>query len=413
MYLTSLSLTNFRNYVRLELEFPGRLTLVQGTNAQGKTSLLEAVYYLATSKSSHADTDRELVNFLAREDNTRFLRLQGRVQHAPLAAVPEQLEIVLAPANGDTTSYTKRVRINGVVQRVLDLVGHLRVVLFLPEDIELVTGAPAVRRRYLDVALCQIDPVYLRTLSTWNQVLTQRNALLRRLREQGGSAQQLEFWDEKLVTLGGYLMVKRHWFVGALEAAAGPRQRALTADRERVTLEYLPSVNPQRDATQVANQLALQYEVVAESAGVMPPMTLDEVLAVYRTQLAAVRQREIMAGMTLLGPHRDELRFRVQGRDLRTYGSRGQQRTATLALKLAEFEVMRDVTGEPPVLLLDDVMSELDAQRRAMLLHALEGVDQAIVTTTDWNDFTPEFRAHARCLTVTEGRMHEVPGEDG
>jgi DNA replication and repair protein RecF len=142
-------------------------------------------------------------------------------------------------------------------------------------------------------------------------------------------------------------------------------------------------------------------------------MTLDEVLAVYRTQLAAVRQREIMAGMTLLGPHRDELRFRVQGRDLRTYGSRGQQRTATLALKLAEFEVMRDVTGEPPVLLLDDVMSELDAQRRAMLLHALEGVDQAIVTTTDWNDFTPEFRAHARCLTVTEGRMHEVPGEDG
>ncbi len=410
MYLSSLSLTNFRNYVRLELDFPGRLTLVQGGNAQGKTSLLEAVYYLATSKSPHADTDRELVNFLAREDSTRFVRILGRVQHAPSPGASEQLEILLAPANGDTTSYSKRVRVNGVVHRVMDLVGHLRVVLFLPQDIELVTGAPSVRRRYLDIALCQIDPVYLRTLSTWNQVLAQRNALLRRLREQGGNAQQLDFWDEKLVALGSYLIVKRQWLVNALEGAAGPRQRALTGDRERVYLEYLPSVDPTRDPVQVANQLTLQYEVVAGPAAEARALTQDDVLHAYRAQLAAARRREIMAAMTLLGPHRDELRFRIQGRDLRTYGSRGQQRTATLALKLAEFEVMRDASGEPPVLLLDDVMSELDAQRRAMLLHALEGVAQAIITTTDWDDFTPDFRAHARCLTVAEGRIVEMPG---
>lgn len=410
MYLTNLSLTNFRNYVRLELDFPGRLTLVQGANAQGKTSLLEAIYYLATSKSPHADADRELVNFLAREDNTRFVRIQGRVQHGRPGDSTEQLEVLLAPTNGDTTNYSKRVRVNGVVRRVLELIGRLRVVLFLPEDIELVTGPPSVRRRYLDIALCQIDPVYLRTLSTWNQVLAQRNALLRRLREQGGSPQQLEFWDEKLITLGSYLVTKRQWFITALDAAAGPRQRALTEDRERVYLEYVPSVDVARDPFPVASQLSLRYEVVPESAPGGRGATQDDVQQAYRVQLAAVRPREIMAATTLLGPHRDELRFRVQGRDLRTYGSRGQQRTTTLALKLAEFEVMHAASGEPPILLLDDVMSELDVRRRAMLLHALEGVAQAVITTTDWDDFTPEFRSHARCLTVAEGRIVEMEG---
>lgn len=410
MYLTNLSLTNFRNYVRLELDFPGRLTLVQGANAQGKTSLLEAIYYLATSKSPHADADRELVNFLAREDNTRFVRIQGRVQHGRPGDSTEQLEVLLAPTNGDTTSYSKRVRVNGVVRRVLELIGRLRVVLFLPEDIELVTGPPSVRRRYLDIALCQIDPVYLRTLSTWNQVLAQRNALLRRLREQGGGPQQLEFWDEKLITLGSYLVTKRQWFITALDAAAGPRQRALTEDRERVYLEYVPSVDVARDPFPVASQLSLRYEVVPESAPGGRGATQDDVQQAYRVQLAAVRPREIMAATTLLGPHRDELRFRVQGRDLRTYGSRGQQRTTTLALKLAEFEVMHAASGEPPILLLDDVMSELDVRRRAMLLHALEGVAQAVITTTDWDDFTPEFRSHARCLTVAEGRIVEMEG---
>ena len=350
------------------------------------------------------------MNFLAREDNTRFVRIQGRVQHGRPGDSTEQLEVLLAPTNGDTTSYSKRVRVNGVVRRVLELIGRLRVVLFLPEDIELVTGPPSVRRRYLDIALCQIDPVYLRTLSTWNQVLAQRNALLRRLREQGGSPQQLEFWDEKLITLGSYLVTKRQWFITALDAAAGPRQRALTEDRERVYLEYVPSVDVARDPFPVASQLSLRYEVVPESAPGGRGATQDDVQQAYRVQLAAVRPREIMAATTLLGPHRDELRFRVQGRDLRTYGSRGQQRTTTLALKLAEFEVMHAASGEPPILLLDDVMSELDVRRRAMLLHALEGVAQAVITTTDWDDFTPEFRSHARCLTVAEGRIVEMEG---
>ncbi len=411
MNLTSLSLTNFRNYVRLELVLSDGLTLIQGANAQGKTSLLEAVYYLATSKSPHAGVERELVNWLAREDANRFLRVQGRVRHTAPGAAAEQIDVILAPSNGSTANYGKRVRINGVVQRAIDLVGHLRVVLFLPEDIELVNGAPSVRRRYLDIALCQIEPDYCRSLSTYNQVIQQRNALLRQLRERGGNAQQLSFWDDQVVKLGAHLMQRRQWFISGLEMAARERQRALTDGRERLYLEYLPSVDPAQDPAQVANQLALAYDVITEGHTPYAAHSTREIAEAFRAQLEAVRGREIAAAMTLLGPHRDDMRFLVQGRDLRTYGSRGQQRTATLALKLAEVEVMTQTTREPPVLLLDDVMSELDEFRRATLLQALDGVTQALITTTDWDDFTPDFRQRAHRLHVTEGRVAATEGD--
>ena len=408
MNLTSLSLTNFRNYVRLELVLSPGLILIQGANAQGKTSLLEAIYYLATSKSPHAGVERELVNWLAREDANRFLRVQGHVRHTTPGGTAEQIDVILAPTNGSTTSYGKRVRINGVVQRAIDLVGHLRVVLFLPEDIELVSGAPSVRRRYLDIALCQIEPDYCRSLSTYNQVIQQRNALLRQLRERGGNAQQLTFWDDQVVKLGAHLMQRRQWFISALEMAARERQRALTDGRERLYLEYLPSVDPTQDPAQVASQLTFAYDVIAEGRSPYAARTAREIAEAFQAQLEAVRSREIAAAMTLLGPHRDDMRFLVQGRDLRTYGSRGQQRTATLALKLAEVEVMTQATTEPPVLLLDDVMSELDESRRATLLQALDGVTQALLTTTDWNDFSSDFRRRATRLHVTEGRVAEA-----
>ncbi len=410
MHLTSLSLTNFRNFVRLELPLQRGLTLIHGANAQGKTSLLEAVYYLATSKSPHAGVERELVNWLAREDTTRFLRVQGQIVRDTTTAYPEQLEVILAPANGSTASYGKRVRINGVVQRALDLVGHLRVVLFLPEDIELVNGAPALRRRYLDIALCQMEPDYCRTLSTYNQALQQRNALLRHLRERGGSSQQMAFWDERIIQLGAHLIQRRQWFISALEIAARERQRALTDGRERLYLEYLPSVDPAQDPAQVARQLTLTYDVVAEGKAPYAAHSAQEIAAAFQAQLHAVRSREIAAAMTLLGPHRDDMRFLVHGRDLRAYGSRGQQRTATLALKLAEVQVMTQATREPPVLLLDDVMSELDQLRRAAVLQTLDGVTQALLTTTDWDDFTPQFRQQAARLHIVEGRVETAQG---
>ncbi len=408
MRLQHLSLVNFRNYVRLELDFPERITLLQGDNAQGKTNLLEAIHYIATGRAPHASAERELVNWLASEDplpHARVVAVIAQNQHTT------RLEITLLPNNGPgpQLNFRKQVRINGVPRRALDLVGHLRVVLFLPEDIELVAGSPGHRRRYLDVALCQMSRPYCRALASYNRVLAQRNALLRTLRERGGDPGQLRFWDEQLVEHGALLVTERQRFIANLDTEARVRHRELTSGRERLQLRYRPSFDPRRP---VGTMGSPPLPLVMEEYPSAPPPSQAEVMERFAAALQAGRERDIAAGMTLIGPHRDDMQFLVGGRDLRIYGSRGQQRTAALALKLAEVQVMAQETGEPPVLLLDDVMSELDGSRRQMLLSALEGVPQILITTTDWDVFTPAFRAQARLLRVVSGRIEEVSAEE-
>ena len=406
MRLQHLSLVNFRNYVRLELDFPARITLVQGANAQGKTNLLEAIHYVATGRSHHAGLERELVNWLAVDDPLPHARVVAVVGHDSHTT---RLEITLLPNSGPSSraGFRKRIRINGVNRRALDLVGHLRVVLFVPQDIELVAGSPSRRRRYPAVALCQIDRAYCHALAGYNRVLAQRNALLRNLRERGGATDQLRFWDEQLAEHGAYLIAARARFIASLEIEARARHRELTSGRERLSLRALPNLELSHAARTSSPPLPL--EVAGEHAGAPP--TRVEIMERLSRALQADRARDIAAGMTLIGPHRDDMQFIVGGRDLRIYGSRGQQRTAALALKLAEVQVMTQETGDPPVLLLDDVMSELDADRRRMLLAALEGIPQAIITTTEWEAFTPAFRARARLLRVIEGRIEEVAAE--
>jgi DNA replication and repair protein RecF len=407
MHLSHLSLTHFRNYHRLELDFAGRLTLLQGQNAQGKTNLLEAIFFLATSKPVHAQTEREIVDWLAGAEPIPYCRVAGRVETGPR---PLDLEILLTP-KPDGVNFAKQIKINGTARRGLDLVGLMRAVLFLPEDIRLVDGAPGERRRYLDIALCQIDRTYCRALSAFQQVVTQRNGLLRSLREQAVSPQsplveaQLAFWDERLVQHGALVVARRHAFVLELERTAQVRHGELSGGREALTLQYLPSFNP-------GNMAEHEYEQLREGlsdAVKREPLPVEQVAAAYGRKLALRRAREIQAATTMYGPHRDDLRFLVNGRDLRLFGSRGQQRSAALALKLAEVRAMTDATGATPLLLLDDVMSELDAQRRALLLQVLGDADQAILTTTDWDDFSPEFRHHAQRLTVSGGvvQVHE------
>ncbi|HIQ04493.1 MAG TPA: DNA replication/repair protein RecF, partial [Anaerolineae bacterium] len=407
-YLQHLSLTNFRNYVRLELDFPTRLTLLQGANAQGKTNLLEAIAYLATSRSLLAGADRELVNWLAQDDPLAFMRVRGEVEQK---SNRQRLEIVLAPSNrvpqeNGLLRYHKQVRINGIKKRALDIIGRLRVVFFLPQDIELVAGPPSVRRRYLDISLCQMDPVYCHHLSAYNRVLAQRNALLRALRERGGAPEQLLFWDERLVEHGSYIIARRQNVLAALELHAYDHHRDLSDGRERLRLRYIPSVDPEH-VPSADYQLRLNLSIAEQRApyGLADPAQIVEV---YKAQLLHAHRQEIAAGMSLLGPHRDDFAFIVKGRDLRTYGSRGQQRTAALAIKLAEVQVMTEETGDTPLLLLDDVMSELDRTRRAMLLQLLNRVSQAIITTTEWDPFPLEFRRKARNLTVIEGQIREA-----
>jgi DNA replication and repair protein RecF len=358
-----------------------------GDNAQGKTNLLEAIYYLATSRSPHASTDRELVNWLAVEQEPLpYARLVGRVARGESELT---IEITLTQQANHEKRYRKQIRLNGVAKRAMDLLGQLNVVLFLPEDIALISGSPSGRRRYLDAMLCQIDSPYCRSLSRYNQVVTQRNALLRDLRERGEDANQLVFWDERLVEHGAYLVARRREVLVALDGLALNVHGQLTDGAERLHLRYQPSVE-------------IDGQETAAAIG-----------SAFQRQLLALRQREIPAGVTLAGPHRDEVRFLIDDVDAGVYGSRGQQRTVALALKLAEVDLMRHETGEPPVLLLDDVLSELDPHRRQFLIRYLDdGPQQAIITTTDLHTLPEAFLQRCQLWRVEMGRLTELRVKD-
>ncbi len=390
MHLSHLSLHNVRNYVRLDLELTPGVTVLLGDNAQGKTNLLEAIYYLATSRSPLTGSDRELVNWLAVEQEPLpYARLVGKVARS---GGPVTIEITLTQQNNNGghqgSRYRKQIRLNGVAKRATDLLGHLMAVLFMPEDITLVSGAPSGRRRYLDAMLCQIDPAYCRALARYNQVITQRNSLLRDLRERGGDPNQLLFWDQRLVEHGTYLVTRRREALSALDELGGDIHAELTDGLERLHMEYQPNVDlPGKEG-------------------------MEEIGAAFQAQLRGLRSREIPAGVTLAGPHRDDLCFLINGVDAGVYGSRGQQRTAALALKLAEVALMRRETGEYPVLLLDDVLSELDAQRRQFLIRWLSnGPQQAVLTTTDLHSLPQEFLHRCRLWQVDMGRLVEIEGQ--
>lgn len=397
MRLTHLSLHNFRNYVRLDLDLEPGVTLLVGDNAQGKTNLLEAVFYLATSRSPHAGADREIVNWLATEQEPLpYTRLVGRVARSSGELT---IEITLVQQENNSDRYRKQIRLNGVAKRAMDLLGQLNVVLFLPQDIDLVSGSPGGRRRYLDVTLCQVDPAYCRALSRYNQILSQRNALLRDLRERGGGdPEQMAFWDAQLTDHGARLVAGRRNALEALGALAHQVHHELTAGEERLQVSYEPSL-------EIAGGETSRGETSHGEAA-------SHIEAAFQQQLAALRQREMAAGMTLIGPHRDDVRFDIDGIDAGVYGSRGQQRTIALALKLAEVEFMRRRTGEQPVLLLDDVLSELDAHRRAFLMHALEdGPQQSILTTTDLGALPPPFLRRCHLWRIEIGCLQTVEAE--
>ena len=395
MLLQRLSLTNFRNYARLELNLSTGLSIVQGENAQGKSNLLEAIAYLATSKSSRTSNETELVNWLAQEEPYPYTRLAAEIKKGDRL---ERIDVTLLPATGNG-GYRKQVRINNVPKRAIDLVGMLLAVLFRPEDVDLVAGVPGERRRYLDIALCQIDRAYCRALSQYNKALEQRNALLRALHPGQQSHAELRFWDEKLAETGSLVISRRQWLIIELEKEASLRHLDLSGGYERLRLRYLPSFDPnQPPSGRSGSEEGVRYD----------GLTAEIVYSTFLAHLHAGRRRDLTSGITQIGPHRDDLGFYLGERNLRSFGSRGQQRTAALASKLAEVSIMTQVTGTAPLLLLDDVMSELDANRRAMLLDALTSVPQAIVTTTEWQPFTAALLAGARKLHVHAGQLQPV-----
>ena len=402
MHLRHLSLTNFRAYARLELELPPGPVLIHGDNGQGKTSLLEAVHYLATAKSPHTSSDRQLIHWLAVEDSlTPYARLVGDVSRAERAAHIE-MTLLLEPADtADGFRFRKQIKVNGRLTRVADLAGQINVVLFLPQDVDTLGGSPGERRRYLDGALAQIDPDYARAIDRYADVLAQRNALLKQLQETGGDPDQLAFWDDKLAADGALITLKRHLALDELGRFADRTHRDLTGSQADLRLRYLPAFDAARSA-EAAYQIALRLDVPAPALG-----DTRRAEAALLAQLEERRADEINAGMTLIGPHRDDFRFISDQIDLGTYGSRGQQRSAILALKLAEVEWIHAKVNEWPILLLDEVMAELDAHRRAFLLAHISGVNQSLFTATDPTLFSDAFRSRARQLRVVAGRIDE------
>ncbi|NJN15652.1 MAG: DNA replication/repair protein RecF [Oscillochloris sp.] len=390
MYVANLSLRDFRNYPRLDLQLHPGTTLFYGPNAAGKTSILEALFYLATTRSPRLSVDRDLVRWdaVGEAGVTPFARVLAEVSRR---IGPARLEVMVqrrADEDGQLTNASQKlVRIDRRPARALDLVGQLRVVLFTPADLTLVDGPPSERRRYLDITLSQINPHYVRTLAQYQKLVQQRNSLLRAWRERRRPLRavddELAYWDQELAAAGGYILAERLQAVEELDTIAGQLFMSISGGEHPLSVSYQPSteLGAGRDAGSLVNQLA---------AG-----------------LRALRRDELARGQTLIGPHRDDLVFSVNGINLGRYGSRGQQRSVTLALKLGEAELMRARSGDAPVLLLDDMLSELDAERRMHLLAVIRRPEQqTLLTATDLSDFGADFLGEITRMRVEAGQVY-------
>jgi len=407
MRIQHLSLTNFRNYSRLELDFPPGVVLLLGDNAQGMTNLLEAIFTLSRMRSPRTGTERELVNWLALEEDLPFARLAAQLQKGEETERVE-LSLVqngLSTPEGNGNTLRKHVRLNGANKRALEVVGQLSAVLFMPQDIDLVSGSPSGRRHYLDDTLCQVDSHYCRELQRYTRVLTERNFLLRSLRNRSYDPSELTFWDQRLVEHGSYLVLKRRQMLEQLNAEAQRIHLRLTGELEHLRLEYVASVR-----IAGCSEPGYQMELLAGARGTSVSQNvidLPAVSAAFVAQLGKMRNKELEQGVTLVGPHRDDLRFVVNGADMNVYGSRGQQRTVALSLKLAEVDLVTQIKKDKPILLLDDVISELDAAHRSHLFATLDTVQQVVITTTDLVHFSPDFLARATLWRVSAGRVDE------
>ena len=405
MHITHLSLSNFRNYGRLELDLPQGATLLYGNNAQGKTNLLEAIYYLATTRSPHVDYDYQLINWDANQTND--LIFAGRIIAQVATGHGNQLlEMVLIQEKKpgkNSYSFRRQALINKRNVRLMDLLGQLRVVMFLPQDIQLITGSPSIRRRYMDITLCQIDPIYCRALSHYNKTLEQRNALLRQLSDGIGSKELLPVYTDKLVELGSSIFARRGLFLQTIgREAQRVHYESLTMGQELIRLSYLPRLQPHGQTRNGnANELIELGEWLQEKE-----FETNTIQTRFEQNLLEAEPTDIARGTTSIGPHRDDWHFLVNGREISIYGSRGQQRSAILALKMAEIHWMKNITNESPILLLDEVVAELDEHRRASLLATVKDSSQAILTATDPGMFTSSFLEQANYLHVENGRVN-------
>ena len=401
MFLKHLSLTNFRSFTRLDIDLPQCVVLLTGANAQGKTTVLEAIYFLAAFTSFQTHADRQIINLdEAKKNSLTVTRLVADYQRGKSKHRIEARLILESTGVLNGQRLRKEVLLDGVKKSVNEIIGHFNAVIFVPQMSQIIEGAPEDRRRYMNLALAQSTPAYARVLSEYNQALTQRNALLKVLSERGGNGDQLEVWDEALTRLGAQIILWRIEAVQQIQRLASRVHHELTHGSEILRLSYEPAFDP---LPKPNGQLGLKIDTIVDRSG----LDLKDIQTGFRERLRDLRNEEIARGVTTIGPHRDELRFLANDIDLGDYGSRGQVRTALLALKLAEVNWMKDRTGEWPVILLDEVMAELDVQRRADLLKYIGETEQVLFTTTDLNLFASDFVEKAEVWKVGSGRVEK------
>jgi DNA replication and repair protein RecF len=370
MRVERLTLTNFRSYRQLEAAFPAGPQVIVGPNAAGKTNLLEALVLLSRGRSHRGAADAELINWAA-----DFARLEAAVRADQAQSEPALLELILAaPGQGAR----KQVRVNGVARRPAALAAAMPTVLFAPEDMLLVVGSPGLRRQALDELVGSSQPGAAATFATYGRALVQRNSLLRAVRDGTAAPAELHFWDETIIEQGGLICDWRRATLAALAEPLGAAHAEIAPAEGRLTLTYASNAEP--------------------AAG-------ENSAAALRRRLAETAQKELWNGATLVGPHRDDAVFTLDGRALAGFASRGQQRSAILAFKLAELVLLAEAAGRPPLLLLDDVFSELDPDRRAHLVRRIEALPQAFVTTTTLDDLDPALVARSTAWRVRPGRI--------
>ncbi|MDD4599750.1 DNA replication and repair protein RecF [bioreactor metagenome] len=364
MKVKNLSLYNYRNYVKLNLEFKHNLNIFVGQNAQGKTNILESIYVGAMGRSHRTNTDQELIHWYqpGGSINMTFTR-QDIENKLSFKFISDQ---------------NKEIILNGQTIKVRDLIGQLNAVMFSPEDLMLIKGAPVGRRKFLDSEISQANPAYYRNLLQYNRIVAQRNNLLKKIRECKARPEMLDTWDAQIASSAAIIVNKRQDALKKLTMLANLMHRKITASRENLTITYF-------------------------QCGLCQPV--NHIEEWYLQQMANNRHIDIARGSTSVGPHRDDLIFNVNGINLRNFGSQGQQRTGVLALKLAEIEFIKSETGEYPVLLLDDVMSELDASRREQLLSFIKDRIQTFITATEPKYFSEHKMGHY--YSVVEGKVEQ------
>src|SRR6266545_1826457 len=378
MWLSHLALVNFRNLAKLRLDVDSGVLVFRGQNGQGKTNLLESIYVLATSRSPRTSVERELLRWQASEDADLaavvppFARLEGSVRRVEGEV---HLQLLFETSTSDASSSVARsIKVNGLPVRATGLVGQLPVVYFSPADVSLAGGPPAGRRQYLNLANSQASADHLRALQRYNRVLLQRNHVLRQVRERKQPASALEPWTERMLR--------------EVDARAAPIFSDLAGAAASLRITYHSTAGD-------------RLEDVAE------------LQAAFQERQRQVASREIDQAVSLVGPHRDDFVFTLDGVDLNTYGSRGQQRLAVLALKLAEADWMRDEIGDLPVILLDDVLSELDPERRQYVLQRVTYADgsaqrQVWITATEVGGFSEEVLACAQQYLIDAGHVRRA-----